>query len=192
METLGPSFSSLLTKATQKGRQIRDSVIMGMHGPPRQLALADDLVCLYNTAYRVNGQWCAEFVISVFDRHDETKAHAAEETLMPILGVNRGELIWDRIQYFVAVPRENVAVVLRQIGGRSDFQVGPTRSNGIMDPQVILPSEFNHLTQGTVVNFEVLTPPAYEEQHALTTIFAEPYGFGVISGMSLFIRCRLM
>jgi len=188
---MGSSLSSLLTKATQKGRQMRDSLIMGMHGPPRQLVLDDDLVCLYNTAYRVNGQWCAEFVISVFDRHDEIKAHALEEALMQILQVNREELIWDRIQYFVAVPRENVSVFLRQLGGRSDFQVGPTRSNGIMDPQVTLPSEFNHLTQGTVINFEVLTPPGYREQHILTTIFAEQTGFGVISGMSFFIRSRL-
>ena len=187
METIGSSFSSMLTKATQKGRQMRDSLIMGMHGPPRQLVLDDDVVCLYNTAYKVNGQWCAEFVISVFDRHDEIKAHVAEEALMRILGVNRGELIWDRIQYFVAVPRENVAVVLRQIGGQRDFQVGPTRSNGIMDPQVILPGEFNHLLQGAVVNFEVMTPPGYKERHILTTIFAEDTGFGVISGISFFI-----
>ena len=186
METIGSSFSSVLTSATHRAREIRDSLIMGMHGRPRQIALGDDLVCLYNTAYRVNGQWAAEFVISVFDRHDEVKAHAVEEVLMRILRVNRGELIWDRIQYFVSVPRENVAVVLRQIGGHRDFEVGPTRSNGIMDPQVMLPAELNHLKQGTIVNFEVLTPPGYLERHILTTIFAEETGFGVISGILQF------
>src|SRR5579859_3652308 len=189
METFGTSFSSLLTNATHRAREMQDSLIMGWHGRPRQLVLDDDLVCLYNTAFRVNGQWAAEFVISVFDRSDETKAHRYEEALMRILRGNKGELIWDRIQYFPAVPRENVNVTLRQIGGVRDFQVGPTRSNGIMDPQVMLPAELNHLGQGAIVNFEVQTPPGYKERHVVTTIFAEEGGFGVISGNVLvFIR----
>lgn len=183
MGTFGSSFSSLLTNAAHKARELQDSLIMSWHGRPRELVLDDDLVCLYNTAYRVNGQWAAEFVISVFDRSDEAKAHLYEEALMRILGVRKGELIWDRIQYFVAVPRENVDVVLRQIGGHRDFRVGPTRSNGIMDPQIILPGEFNHLGQGAIVNFEVQTPPGYKERHIATTIFAEEGGFGVISGI---------
>ena len=102
---------------------------------------------------------------------------------MSMLRVNEHELSWERIKYFVAVPRENVKVALRQIGGTQPFDVGPTRSNGIMDPQVSIPQEFNHWKQGDHTVFEVMTPPNYKEQHTITTIFAEETGFGIISGI---------
>ena len=187
MGTLGTSIDALLASATQKARDLRDSLALGMHSKPRQIVLDDELVCLTNTAYRRNGQWAAEFVISVFDRHDELKAHAFEEVLMRLLRVNRGDLIWDRIQYFVAVPRENVNVLLQHTTGHHRFEVGPTRSNGIMDPQVVLPSEFSRLSQGAVANFEVITPPGYPGRHVVNTIFSEDSDFGVISGIRFYV-----
>ena len=171
---------------------MRDRVVMGMHGNPRDVTPNDDLEALTNTAFRINGQWVAEFVISVFDRQDETKAHAAEAEVMHMLRVGKGMISWDRIKYFVAVPRENVKVALRQISGNQVFEVGPTRSNGIMNPEVVIPSELNNWRQGDYVVFEVLTPPEYIERHTFTTVFAEETGWGVISGIHYSLKNSLM
>ena len=161
---------------------------MAMHGSPRDVTPNDDMEPLTNTAFRINGQWVAEFVISIFDRQDENKAHVAESEVMHMLGVGKGIISWDRIKYFVAVPRENVKVALQQISGGQVFEVGPTRSNGIMSPEVVIPTEFNNWRQGDHTVFEVLTPPEYIERHTFTTVFAEETGWGVISGIYYSLR----
>ena len=141
------------------------------------------MVALDNTAFRVNGQWTAEFVISIFDRSDEKKAHKLEEEVLSLLGVKKGELNWKRIEYFVAVPRQNLFVELRQVGGNTVFPVGPTLYNGIMNPEIAIPFEGRDWVQGNQAVFDVITPPGYPDRHNLTTVFAQETGYGVISGM---------
>ena len=152
-------------------------------GPPKPLTKAQDIEALDNTAFKVNGQWTAEFVISVFDRRDENRTHKAEEEILSVLGVKKGELNWTRVGYFVAVPRENISVDLRQVGGKTTFTVGPSQYNGIMSPEVAIPYEGTNWVQGNQAVFDVVTPPDYPEQHNLTTVFAEETGYGIISGI---------
>ena len=163
-------------------------VLKKSRGSQNPLTNTLDLQALDNTAFRVNGQWTAEFVVSVFDRRDEEKFRKAEEEILSILPVKKGELSWSRIEYFVAVPRENISVDLRRVGANMTFTVGPTQSNGIMSPEVAIPYEGITWVQGNQAVFDVMTPPGYPERHNLNTVFAEETGYGVISG--IYIRFR--
>jgi hypothetical protein len=180
---LGSLIESTLSKASRKGEQMIGSALYKSKGPPTQITSADDLIALDNTAFRVNGQWTAEFVISIFDRSDEKKAHKLEEEVLSLLGVKKGELRWNRVEYFVAVPRRNLFVELKQVGGNTVFPVGPTLYNGIMNPEIALPFEGRDWVEGNQAVFDVITPPGYPDRHSLTTVFAQDTGYGVISGM---------
>jgi hypothetical protein len=186
------SVGSMLSNASHEARDMRDRVIMSREGTPRGLTPNDNLQALTNTAFRLDGQWVAEFVISVFDRKDEGKAQRAEEEIMSALRIGEGVISWDRIRYFFAVPRENVNIALKHVRGDQVFQVGPTRSNGIMNPEAVIPPELNGWKQGDYTVFEALTPPEYIERHTLTTIFAEETGWGVISGTFRYVQRILM
>lgn len=103
---LSSKMGSVLSKASHKGEAMVGGILKKPKGPPKPLTKAQDIEALDNTAFKVNGQWTAEFVISVFDRRDENKAHKAEEEILSVLGIKKGELNWTRVGYFVAVPRE--------------------------------------------------------------------------------------
>ena len=185
---IGSAIGSALSKASHKGEAMMGQVWKKPRGPAKPLTRALDLEALDNTAFKVNGQWTAEFVISLFDRHDEKKFAKAVEEILSILHVKKGELSLSRIEYFVAVPRENISVDLRRVGANMTFTVGPTQSNGIMSPEVAIPYEGIDWVQGNQAVFDVMTPPGYPERHNLNTVFAEETGYGVISG--IYIRFR--
>ena len=186
---IGLKIESILSKASHKGEAMVGGILKRPKGPPKPLTNAQDLQALDNTAFKVDGKWTAEFVISVFDRRDEKRAHTAEEEILSVLGVKKGELHWSRVGYFVAVPRENISVDLRQVGGKTTFTVGPTQYNGIMSPEVAIPYEGINWVQGNQTVFDVITPPGFPERHNLTTGFAEETGYGIISGM--YFRFRI-
>lgn len=185
---IGSKVGSALSKASHKGEAMVGGLLKKPRGPGKPLTKAQDLQALDNTAFKVNGQWTAEFVISIFDRHDEEKAHKAGEEILSLLGVKKGEVRWSRVHYFIAVPRENINVDLRQVGGQITFPVGPTQYNGIMSPEIAIPNEGTNWVQGNQAVFDVMTPPDYPERHNLTTVFAEETGYGVISGIYLRLR----
>jgi hypothetical protein len=193
---LGSLIGSALSKVSQKGEEMVISVMKKSRPPPLPITNANDLQALDNTAFRVNGQWVAEFVISVFDRCDEEKVHKFEKYLSSLLDVERGEIFWERIQYFVAVPKENFFVQLRHIDANAVFSAGSTQSNGIMNPELVIPSEGMNWIQGSQAVFDVITPPGFPERYIFRTIFAEETGYGVISGIYFLIlvilicRCR--
>lgn len=180
---LGTLIGSGLSKASHKGEKLISSLVKKPSGPPQPLSNANDLQALDNTAFLVDGKWTAEFVISIFDRSDEKKAHKAEEEFLSLLGVKKGELEWSRVEYFVAVPRQNIFVELRQTGSNIVFPVGPTQYNGIMNPEIEIPLDGRNWVQGNQSVFDVVTPPGYPERHNLTTVFAQETGYGVISGI---------
>jgi len=180
----GDAIESTLTKTTQAVWNVEAKTFERFKGPPRMLTVDDDLQALDNTAFIKDGKWTAEFVISIFDRRDETKSHKLAEELMSLLNVKKGEVHWKRIEYFVAVPRENICVDLLQAGGTQVFQAGPTYPNGIMSQEIAFPDEGKTWTRGDRVVFNVITPPNFPELHNLTTVFAQETGWGVISGIA--------
>jgi hypothetical protein len=183
---LGKAIESGLTKATQ---EVNDA-LGKPPGPPKMLMSKDDLLALDNTAFIKNGKWTAEFVISIFDRHDENRAQKFAEAMEEIvswLKIEKEKIYWRRVEYLVAVPRENISVDLLQAGGSHRFQVGPTYSNGIMSPEIAFPDEGKTWNQSDRVNFDLITPPDFPERHSLTTVFAQETGWGVISGVLRFI-----
>ena len=179
---LGDAIESSLTKATRVAWHVETKAFDKIRGPPEMLTPDDDLQALDNTAFLKDGKWTAEFVISIFDRRYENKSHKLAEEIMSLLKVETEEVHWRRIEYFVAVPRENICVNLLQDGGTQVFQVGPTYPNGIMSQEIAFPDEGKTQVQGDRITFNVVTPPDFPEHHDLTTIFAQETGWGIISG----------
>ena len=179
---LGDVVESTLTTATHAAWDVEAKAFEKWHGPPKMLTDQDDLQALDNTAFIKDGKWTAEFVISIFDRRDENRSHKFADELMGLLHVKKGEVHWTRVEYFVAVPRENICLDLLQEGGTSIFQVGPTYPNGIMSKNIAFPDEGRRWVQGDRTKFNVITPPSFPDHHDLTTGFAQETGWGVISG----------
>jgi hypothetical protein len=180
---IGSAIESAISKGSHKAQDWIGTHLNKPRGPPTLLSPENELQALDNTAFKVNGQWTAEFVISIFDRKDEKKAHKLEEEVLSIIGVKKGELSWDRTKYFVAIPRQNVNVVLRQAGGTQEFTVGPTQYNGIMAPEVPFPDEGRNWGQADQTVFEIVTPPGYPARPSFRTFFGEETGYGIISGI---------
>jgi len=156
---------------------------------PRELDKDDDLVALDNTAFRVNGKWCAEFVISVFSRRDQAAVDKKVTEFLDyakIFGINPNsetlKIIQERVKYFVAVPREDVKVRLQ--GNHGEFSVGPTQENGIMSVVGEIP-QTNNERQGDSLVYRVVEPAGYDptENQTFTTTFSEERGWAIISGM---------
>ena len=180
---IGTRIEGVLSRLSRKVHTVTDPVLSAPEGAPRILTPEDNLLALDNTAFRVDGQWIAEFVISVFDRYDEEKAHKLEQEITSLLRLKKGEIRWSRIGYFACVPRQNVFVNLRQTDPAGTvFTVGPTQHNGIMSPECPIPNYGRGWTQGDTTVFDVVLPPEFPEAHNHTTIFGEELGYGVISG----------
>jgi hypothetical protein len=180
---IGSRVGNMLSSFSHKAEKATAEAFMPAEGIPRPLNPNDNLLALDNTAFRVNGQWIAEFVISVFDRFDEDKAHRIEQEISMLLHLKKGELRWSRIGYFVCVPRSNVTVDLRQVSSDGAvLNVGPTQFNGIMSVEHPIPNHGQAWHTGDKTVFDVVLPPEFPEAHNLTTVFGEEGGFGVISG----------
>ena len=185
---LGSKMEHMLSEASHKASEMVGHAMMKLQGRPRVLSPKDDLLALDNTAFLKQGKWTAEFVVSVFDRGDETRSHKIEEEILSLFRVPKGKLEWNRIKYFVAVPRPNVKVDLYQHGESNVFTVGPTQYNGIMSPELAFPLDAQSYSQGDTIVFDVVIPKDFPETHNHTTVFAEETGYGVISGMTVYKR----
>lgn len=179
---IGSTMGSVISKGSQKAQDWVEAHLNKLKGTPTMLSPENELQALDNTAFKVNGQWTAEFVISIFDRKDERRAHKLEEEVLSVIRVKKGELSWERIKYFVAVPKENISVVLRQVGGTQEFLVGPTQSNGIMAPEIPFPDEGRLWRQADQTVFEIIPPPDHSACPSFRTVFGEETGYGIISG----------
>jgi hypothetical protein len=179
---IGSRVESMFSRFSHKAEKATAEALMPVEGAPRPLNPKDNLLALDNTAFRVNGQWSAEFVISVFDRFDEDKAHRMEHEISILLRLKKGELRWSRIGYFVCIPRPNVTVDLRQVPSGTMLNVGPTQFDGIMSVEHPIPDHGRVWRTGDKTVFDVVLPPGFPEAHNFTTVFGEDGGFGVISG----------
>ena len=185
---IGTRVEGMLSRFARKAQTATAQFMSIPEGTPRTLTPQDNLLALDNTGFRVDGQWVAEFVISVFDRYDEERAHKLEEQITTLLRLKKGEVRWSRIGYFACVPRQNVSVNLRQADpAGTDFTVGPTQHNGIMSPERPIPNYGEVWKQGDTTVFDVVLPPEFPEAHNHTTVFGEELGYGVISGPV--VRC---
>jgi len=142
----------------------------------------DELLALDSTAFKVNGKWTAEFVISIFSKRDDEVAHKLEEEILALFGASKDAVEWSRLKYFIAIPRQNVLVNLKMVDGNESFTVGPTDYNGIMSPEFAFPIDRQTWAQGETTKFEVVPQNGFDQRPNFTTFFAEDGGVGVISG----------
>lgn len=151
-------------------------------GPPRTLTRKDDMLALDNTAFISEGKWTAEIVISIFNRKDLRRWHLFEQEVLGRIRISRERVKWSRVEYFLSIVSPNVDVVLREAGGGPAFTVGPTQYNGIMAPEVALPTGEKVWAQNQTTVFEIVPPNDFPDHPSFTTVFAEEVGWGIISG----------
>ena len=183
---LGRKFESWVSKASHKSQDFVGKFFMPS-GPPKPLTAKYDVQALDNTAFIADGKWTAEIVISIFNRRDEERWHAFEREILRLLGVPRNKIRWDRVEYFLAIPAANIDIVLREFGGGPEFTVGPTQYNGIMAPEVALPTGEKVWTQNQTTVYDIVPPQDFPDRQSFTTIFAEEFGWGIISGTHCFL-----
>ena len=164
-----------------------NTVYAKVRGPSSPLTAASDIQPLDNTAFLVDGKWTAEIVISAFDRADERRAQKIEEEVLSIIGQS-GKISWDRVKYFLAIPKKNITVDLREVSNTQVFRVGPTEYNGIMAPEVPFPTDGKIWAQNSRTEFEIVPPKDFPDKRSFTTVFAEETGYGIISGECFQIR----
>jgi hypothetical protein len=180
---MSSSLRSILAKVSNELSEITDKALQKLSGPPTNLNNGENLEALDSTAFRVNGKWVAEFVISVFERENRAGLEkVVNDVLCHIPGIKGDDIIWERLKYFVSVPVGNVKIVLRQEESQDVFTVGPTMHNGILSNEVGFPQVGNTWTQGDQVIFTVLAPPDFPGCRSFTMNFGEEEGVGIISG----------
>ena len=158
------------------------------HEPSRPLSADDDVVALDNTAFHDGTEWKAEFVISVFNKLAAEKLQERVDELLRFVHIDPDDMMLDRIgkraKFFFASPQREVEVPLQAEVG-DEFVVGPTRNNGILS---YLKRFGDHwLPSSPTLTFTV-SGDYSSHNLSLRTIFAEESGWGIISGLPLFVK----
>ena len=160
---------------------------LGPWNPVRHEISKDDTVWLLdNTAHRnESGEWEAEFVVAVFGQNTGVEVSRVVASVAEKVGIERGhnpnkieERIRNRLMPFVqsVLPGR---VVRADFGSQHKLKLGPGGRNGISSDDEPLP-EFR---DGQVVWTVAKVPQGANGILEMKTVFAEPRGWGVISGL---------
>lgn len=162
---------------------------LGPRNPfPKGISKDDTVWLLDNTAYRnpVTGKWEAEFVAAIWET--ESAKHVPE-IVGDIVGRiggdgDRGEdeVVEERLRPFLmdVRPGRVVDVDAENRQGDEQLRLGPGGRNGISSNIRGLKGAKN----GEVVTWNAKVPTGAEGILEMRTVFAEPEGWGVISGES--------
>jgi hypothetical protein len=158
---------------------------LGSYNPLRKPITDNDTVWLLdNTAFRnpKTGEWQAEFVAAVFDKDTGLEVSTVVADIAEKVGIGKGdkqeETIRERLMPFMQsiLPGRIVNV---DFGGVEPFRLGPGGRNGISSDIKKLPSSYK---DGDVVTSFAKVPNQTNGVLQMETAFAEPEGWGVISG----------
>jgi len=175
-----PAFECRLSIAT------RLLSYLGSHNPAPHPITANDEVWLFdNTAYRsVDNQWRAEFVTAEFDQRTGQEVSSAVADVAENIGLAKDDAaeatIQERLMPFVQTVLPG-RVVRTDFGGRKELKLGPGGRNGVSSDIRGLP-EFRN---GDIVSSVAKVPTGTTGILKMNTVFAEPEGWGLISGNNI-------
>ena len=157
-----------MDRTTHSGQEITDN---------------DTVWLLDNTAYRnaTTGEWQAEFVAAVFGKDTSLEASTVVADIAEKVGLGKGnaqeECIEERLMPFMQsiLPGRVVRV---DFSGVEELKLGPGGRNAISSDTKTLPEHKN----GDVVTSVAKVPGDTNGVLKMDTAFAEPEGWGVISG----------
>lgn len=152
---------------------------------PQDITSKDQVWLLDNTAYKsdVTGAWQAEFLAAVFDQNTGVELSKVVADVAEKVGVGKGDAaeatIQERLIPFVQsiLPGRRLSI---NFGQKEELELGPGGRNAISNDTKELP---NH-PGGHIVTSEALVPKGANGELSMRTVYAEPEGWGVISGMS--------
>jgi hypothetical protein len=159
---------------------------LGPRNPLPARILEDDVVWLMdNVAFRgPGGGWHAEFVAAAFDKQPSAKVVDLVGDIASKVGLSRGHFeektIEQRVAPFVMhiLPGRQIKV---DFDGLSQLKLGPGGRNGIS-------SDIKRLTRGPgehVARCTADVPLGVTGLLEMKTVFAEPEGWAIISGMAI-------
>lgn len=154
--------------------------IVGIHNPMAKPAGdGNEVWLLDNTAYLVDGKWNAEFVVAYFKKNGNGVSSLMASVANQLTGLGQGKLEVrpDRIALFTTpiAPARSINVSSPSV---PDLKLGPSGSNGIS-------SETHVLEKGTTdTTHFAASDPNLTPYGSMTTEFADPTGWLVISGIS--------
>lgn len=151
---------------------------------PQDITENDQVWLLDNTAYRSEstGQWQAEFVAAVFDQNTGVEISKAVANIAEKLGIGHGDAaeatIQERLMPFVQsiLPGRRVKITFDQT---QEINLGPGGRNAISSDTKVIPEH----SDGAIVSSVAQVPQGANGVLKMQTVYAEPDGWGVISGM---------
>jgi hypothetical protein len=149
---------------------------------PDPITVNDEVWLFDNTAYRfADNKWRAEFVTAEFDQKTGQEVSSAVATVADKIGLAKGDAaeatIKERLMPFVQAVLPG-RIVRTDFGGRKELKLGPGGRNGISSDIRGLPESRN----GEIVSSVAKVPTGTTGILKMNTVFAEPEGWGLISG----------
>lgn len=183
------SLSSVSTDQSQASRkEHRLTHLLSYLGPnnplPKGVSGNDIVWLLDNTAFRdAKGTWQAEFVAAAFDKQASAKVLDLVGEIADKVGLSKGDeeekTIEQRIAPFVMtiLPGRQIRV---KVDGSTHLKLGPGGRNGISSDIKVIPEP---LPIGSVAVTTADVPVGVGGMLEMKTLFAEPEGWAVISGV---------
>ncbi len=158
---------------------------LGSWNPLPQPVTDNDTVWLLdNTAYRnASGKWQTEFVAAVFDKDTGTEVSTVVADIAEKVGLGKGDAQEATIQARLMPFMQNILpgrTVKIDFARQQEFKLGPGGRNGISSDLKLVPAHGD----GTVVSSFAQVPKGANGILQSNTVYAEPEGWGVISGMT--------
>ncbi|KAF8420455.1 hypothetical protein EV426DRAFT_245655 [Tirmania nivea] len=161
---------------------------------PKPLSAKDELWLFTNTAFRSSqnpNQWTAEFVACYFRYNTGDQASCIIASFVQKLGIIESDaaekIVAERVELFLNLIQPNRTVeVMVDNGKGGNILLGPGGPSGISSN--LLPFRDSSYRDGQLVLSAAKLPKGYERFgrglhgfESITTVFAEPEGWGVIS-----------
>ena len=189
VESLLPDIKSRTGQASDH-RPSWAAILLSCFGPynpvPQKIGENDTVWLFDNTAYRsaTTGQWQAEFVVAVFDQNTGVKVDKVVANLAERLGLAKGEqhkeakkIIRELLLPFMQSTLQG-RLLMAEFAELKSLTLGPGGRNAISSDTRLLP-EFEG---GTIVTTIADVPPSCTGIMKAKTFYAEPEGWGLISG----------
>lgn len=178
-----PNFSQFTSALTSTDKASYLLSYLGKKNPfPRSITEDDTVWLLDNTAYRneKTGKWEAEFVSAAFSQHSSCAVIDAVTAIAGKLDLDEKDpnypTIEERLRPFVQDIKPGSQV--KAVHGKTTLKLGPGGRNGISSDIKTLPDG----KSGALVPTSAEVPKGANGELKMNTFYAEPEGWGVISG----------
>jgi hypothetical protein len=189
IESLLPDIKSKTGQASDH-RPSWPSILLSCLGPynpvPQKIGEHDTVWLFDNTAYRspTTGQWQAEFVVAAFDQNTGVEIDKVVANVAERLGLASGEqhedakkTIQERLVPFVQSTLPG-RLLMAEFAELKRLRLGPGGRNAISSDTRPLPD----FEGGKIVTTIADVPPSCTGIKKAKTFYAEPKGWGLISG----------